>query len=70
MHDLSCFSWQIKEYGVSTLDMQKDCWISFHAPTVYFPLIVREAMLIDLLKRKSKDSRMLCQCNDRNCAGM
>lgn len=50
-------SWQKKEFGVNTLDIAKRLLDKgFHAPTVYFPLIVPEAMMIEPTETESKQS--------------
>ena len=50
-------SWQKKEYGVSTLDIAKRLLDKgFHAPTVYFPLIIPEAMMIEPTETESLES--------------
>jgi len=46
--------WQ-KEYGVSTLDMAKRLLdYGVHAPTIYFPLIVEEAIMVEPTETESK----------------
>ncbi len=46
-----------KETGVKTLDIAKRLLdYGFHAPTVYFPLIVHEAMMIEPTETESKDT--------------
>ena len=46
--------WQ-KEYGVTTLDIAKRLLdYGVHAPTVYFPLIVEEALMIEPTETESK----------------
>jgi len=48
--------WQ-KEYGVSTLDIAKRLLdYGYHPPTVYFPLIVREAIMIEPTETESKET--------------
>lgn len=48
--------WQ-KEKGVTTKDMAKRLLdYGFHAPTVYFPLIIHEAMLIEPTETETKES--------------
>ena len=48
--------WQ-KEKGVKTLDMAKRLLdYGFHAPTVYFPLIVHEALMIEPTETESKET--------------
>ncbi len=58
MHEFVADSlWQKKEFGVSTLDIAKRLLDKgFHAPTVYFPLIVPEAMMIEPTETESKES--------------
>ncbi|HEU5300040.1 MAG TPA: aminomethyl-transferring glycine dehydrogenase subunit GcvPB [bacterium] len=46
---------QKKQYGVSTRDMAKRMLdYGFHAPTIYFPLIVEEAIMIEPTETESK----------------
>jgi len=46
-----------KSTGVTTLDVAKRLLdMGFHAPTVYFPLIVKEAMMIEPTETESKQS--------------
>ncbi len=46
-----------KEYGVRALDIAKYLLdFGLHAPTVYFPLIVKEAMMIEPTETESKES--------------
>mgnify|MGYP000846721092 FL=1 len=48
---------QKKEHGVSTLDIAKRLLDKgFHAPTVYFPLIIPEAMMIEPTESESLES--------------
>jgi glycine dehydrogenase subunit 2 len=48
--------WQ-KEKGVSTADMAKRLLdFGFHAPTIYFPLIVRDAIMIEPTETESKET--------------
>jgi glycine dehydrogenase subunit 2 len=58
MHEFVADSlWQKKEYGVSTLDIAKRLLDKgFHAPTVYFPLIVPEALMIEPTETESQQS--------------
>ncbi len=58
MHEFVADSlWQKKEYGISTLDIAKRLLDKgFHAPTVYFPLIVTEAMMIEPTETESRES--------------
>jgi len=57
MHEFVCSADRQKELGVSAKDIAKrllDC--GFHAPTIYFPLIVHEAMLIEPTETETKES--------------
>jgi len=50
-------TWQKKESKVSTLDLAKRLLDKgFHAPTVYFPLIIPEAMMIEPTETESLES--------------
>ncbi len=47
---------QLAEYGVSTLDIAKRLMdYGFHPPTVYFPLIVKEALMIEPVETESRE---------------
>jgi glycine dehydrogenase subunit 2 len=57
MHEFVLSGTRQREYGVKTLDMAKRMLdYGIHAPTIYFPLIVREAMMIEPTESESKDS--------------
>ncbi len=46
-----------KEFGVNTLDIAKRLLdYGFHAPTIYFPLIVEEAIMIEPTETESRES--------------
>ncbi|XMB86460.1 aminomethyl-transferring glycine dehydrogenase subunit GcvPB [Mycoplasmatota bacterium WC44] len=46
-----------KSTGITTLDVAKRLLdLGFHAPTIYFPLIVKEAMMIEPTETESKQS--------------
>ena len=48
---------QVKESGVSTMDMAKRLLdYGFHPPTVYFPMIVSEALMIEPGETESKET--------------
>jgi glycine dehydrogenase subunit 2 len=48
---------QLKQKGVKTLDIAKRLLdFGLHAPTVYFPLIVHEALMIEPTETESKES--------------
>ncbi|OAA31073.1 glycine dehydrogenase [Kosmotoga arenicorallina S304] len=47
----------VKEFGVKTLDLAKRLLdYGVHPPTIYFPLIVHEAMMIEPTETESKDN--------------
>ncbi len=47
--------WQKEKYGVRALDIAKRLLdFGFHPPTIYFPLIVEEAMMIEPTETESK----------------
>ena len=57
MHEFVLSGDRQKEHGVRTLDIAKRLLdFGVHAPTVYFPLIVSEAMMIEPTDTESKDS--------------
>ncbi|MHA1505230.1 MAG: aminomethyl-transferring glycine dehydrogenase subunit GcvPB, partial [Candidatus Heimdallarchaeota archaeon] len=47
----------LKETGISTLDVAKRLLdLGYHAPTIYFPLIVHEALMIEPTETESKET--------------
>jgi len=49
--------WQKEKYGVKTLDIAKRLLdYGVHPPTVYFPLIVDEALMIEPTETESKET--------------
>jgi glycine dehydrogenase subunit 2 len=57
MHEFVLSATEQKKYGVKALDIAKrliDC--GFHPPTIYFPLIVEEAMMIEPTETESKET--------------
>lgn len=57
MHEVVFSGKKQKEYGVSTLDIAKRIIdYGYHPPTVYFPLIVREAMMIEPTETESRET--------------
>lgn len=57
MHEFVLSGSRQKEKGVTTADMAKRLLdFGFHAPTIYFPLIVREAMMIEPTETESKET--------------
>jgi len=54
MHEGVLSGSELKEYGVRTLDIAKRLLdYGFHAPTIYFPLIVSEALMIEPTETES-----------------
>ncbi len=57
MHEFVASGRVLKEYGVKTLDVAKRLLdFGFHAPTVYFPLVVEEALMIEPTETESKET--------------
>lgn len=57
MHECVFSSDNLKPYGIKTLDVAKRLLdFGIHAPTVYFPLIVHEALMIEPTETESKES--------------
>ena len=57
MHEFVFSGSRQKEKGISTLDMAKRLLdYGFHAPTIYFPLIVNEAIMIEPTETESKET--------------
>lgn len=57
MHEFVMSGSKQKQIGVSTMDIAKRLLdYGFHAPTVYFPLIVHEAMLVEPTETETKES--------------
>jgi glycine dehydrogenase subunit 2 len=56
MHEFVLSAANLKRYGVRTLDVAKRLLdFGMHAPTVYFPLIVEEALMIEPVETESKE---------------
>ena len=56
-HEFVLSSTNLKKYGIKTLDVAKRMLdYGIHAPTVYFPLIVEEALMIEPTETESKQS--------------
>ena len=54
MHEFVLSGEFLKKFGVKTLDVAKQLLdFGFHAPTVYFPLIVHEALMIEPTETES-----------------
>jgi len=57
MHECVATGTPFKQYGVKTLDIAKRLLeFGYHAPTVYFPLIVPEALMIEPTETETKES--------------
>ncbi len=57
MHEFVCSADRQKALGVSAKDIAKRLLdYGFHAPTIYFPLIVHEAMLIEPTETEAKEN--------------
>jgi glycine dehydrogenase subunit 2 len=58
MHEfIASGDWQKEKYGVKTLDIAKRLLDKgFHAPTIYFPLIISEAIMIEPTETESKQT--------------
>jgi glycine dehydrogenase subunit 2 len=57
MHEFVASGETFKKHGVRTLDIAKRLLdFGFHAPTVYFPLIVPEALMIEPTETESKET--------------
>jgi len=57
MHEFVASLAPLKAYGVTTLDVAKRLLdYGFYAPTIYFPLIVPEAMMIEPTESESKET--------------
>ena len=57
MHEFVASGESLKPFGVKTLDIAKRLLdYGFHAPTIYFPLIVKEALMIEPTESESKET--------------
>ena len=57
MHEFVASGEKFKKYEVKTLDIAKRLLdYGFHAPTIYFPLIVHEAIMIEPTETESKET--------------
>jgi glycine dehydrogenase subunit 2 len=57
MHEFVASGDSLKAYGINTKDIAKRLLdYGFHAPTIYFPLIVHEALLVEPTETETKDS--------------
>jgi glycine dehydrogenase subunit 2 len=57
MHEFIVTPKNLQEYGVHTLDIAKRLLdYGYHPPTIYFPLIVDEAMMIEPTETESKET--------------
>jgi len=56
MHEFVASGRNLKKYGVKTVDVAKRLLdYSLHAPTVYFPLIVEEALMIEPVETEKRE---------------
>ncbi|MFP4459387.1 MAG: aminomethyl-transferring glycine dehydrogenase subunit GcvPB [Candidatus Zixiibacteriota bacterium] len=57
MHEFVLSGTPLREYGLKTLDLAKRLLdFGYHAPTVYFPLIVSEAIMIEPTETETKET--------------
>lgn len=57
MHEFVVSCEPFKKYGIRALDVAKRLLdLGFHPPTIYFPLIVKEAFMIEPTETESKDT--------------
>jgi glycine dehydrogenase subunit 2 len=58
MHEFVASAWNVKkEHGISAMDVAKRLLdFGYHAPTVYFPLVVKEALMIEPTETESKET--------------
>ncbi len=57
MHEFVASTKKIKAKGISTLDVAKRLLdYGFHAPTIYFPLIVEDALMIEPTETETKET--------------
>lgn len=57
MHEFVLSASRFKKNGIRALDIAKSLLdMEYHAPTIYFPLIVSEAMMIEPTETESKES--------------
>ena len=57
MHEFVATGEPLKKYGVKTLDVAKRLLdFGFYAPTIYFPLVVPEALMVEPTETESKET--------------
>jgi glycine dehydrogenase subunit 2 len=57
MHEFVASGDFLRKHGVRTFDVAKALLdYGFHAPTVYFPLIVREALMVEPTETEAKET--------------
>ncbi len=57
MHEFVLSGSNFKEFGIRALDIAKRLLdYGFHAPTIYFPLIVHEALMVEPTETESRES--------------
>jgi glycine dehydrogenase subunit 2 len=57
MHEFVASGERFRKHGVRTLDIAKRLLdFGYHAPTIYFPMVVREAIMIEPTETESKET--------------
>jgi glycine dehydrogenase subunit 2 len=58
MHEFVASAWSLKRaHGISAMDVGKRLLdFGYHAPTVYFPLVVKEALMIEPTETENKET--------------
>ncbi len=57
MHEFVLSGAPLREYGIKVLDVAKRLLdFNLHAPTIYFPLVVKEALMVEPTETESKES--------------
>ena len=57
MHEFVASGEGFRQFGIKTLDIAKRLLdFGVHAPTIYFPLIVKEALMIEPTESEDKES--------------
>ena len=57
MHEVVFSCENLAQYGIKTLDVAKRLLdFGIHAPTIYFPMLVHESMMIEPTETESKDT--------------
>ncbi|MFN2389716.1 MAG: aminomethyl-transferring glycine dehydrogenase subunit GcvPB [Actinomycetota bacterium] len=57
MHEFVCTAKPLKKHGVKAMDVAKRLIdLGYHPPTVYFPLVVEEALMVEPTETESKET--------------